>query len=169
MAAAKKWSWENKEEEEVEAEQLVLTELSGIIIDSDFLSNCENKCKILETDTERPILQVDSCVYAGEDEDTVGTCVIFEEIVEHVDAEGNDKTMLTSKCHTTKELNMTRSHRRGDGRRRKQVIWNGCKSKITISPIASTQFVAFYMKMKMRKLKLPLHMYLRNGMNKRFK
>ncbi|EQB78427.1 general transcription factor 3C polypeptide 6-like protein [Camelus ferus] len=34
-------------------------------------------------DTERPILQVDSYVFAGEYEDTLGTCVIFEETVEH--------------------------------------------------------------------------------------
>ncbi|XP_021568527.1 general transcription factor 3C polypeptide 6 isoform X3 [Carlito syrichta] len=71
-----------EEEEEEEEEQLVLVELSGII-DSDFLSKCENKCKILGIDTERPILQVDSYVFAGEYEDTLGTCVIFEENVEH--------------------------------------------------------------------------------------
>lgn len=120
MAPAKKTrSRENKEEEEVKAEQLVLVELSGIIIDSGFLSNCENIHKILETDTERSILQVDSYVSDGEYEDTVGTCVVFEELVEHVDAEGNNKTMLTSKCHTTRELNMTRTHQKGEGRRRK--------------------------------------------------
>ncbi|XP_036174298.1 general transcription factor 3C polypeptide 6 isoform X1 [Myotis myotis] len=90
------------------AEQLVLVELSGII-DSDFLSKCENKCKILGIDTERPILQVDSYVFAGEYEDTLGTCVIFEENVEHVDAEGNNKTVLKYKCHTMKKLSMTRT------------------------------------------------------------
>nr|XP_023506699.1 general transcription factor 3C polypeptide 6 [Equus caballus]XP_023506700.1 general transcription factor 3C polypeptide 6 [Equus caballus] len=99
---------EEEEEEEEEAEQLVLVELSGII-DSDFLSKCENKCKILGIDTERPILQVDSYVFAGEYEDTLGTCVIFEENVEHVDAEGNNKTVLKYKCHTMKKLNMTRT------------------------------------------------------------
>ncbi|XP_059556683.1 general transcription factor 3C polypeptide 6 isoform X2 [Myotis daubentonii] len=88
-------------------EQLVLVELSGII-DSDFLSKCENKCKILGIDTERPILQVDSYVFAGEYEDTLGTCVIFEENVEH-DAEGNNKTVLKYKCHTMKKLSMTRT------------------------------------------------------------
>ncbi|KAB0406231.1 hypothetical protein E2I00_017223, partial [Balaenoptera physalus] len=89
-------------------EQLVLVELSGII-DSDFLSKCENKCKILGIDTEKPILQVDSYVFAGEYEDTLGTCVIFEENVEHVDAEGNNKTVLKYKCHTMKKLSMTRT------------------------------------------------------------
>ncbi|XP_045721278.1 general transcription factor 3C polypeptide 6 isoform X3 [Mirounga angustirostris] len=88
MAAAEERVREDREEEEEEAEQLVLVELSGII-DSDFLSKCGNKCKILGIDTERPILQVDSYVFAGEYEvafnfsaDTLGTCVIFEENVE---------------------------------------------------------------------------------------
>ncbi|EHA99664.1 General transcription factor 3C polypeptide 6 [Heterocephalus glaber] len=99
---------EEKEEEEEEAEQFVLVELSGII-DSDFLSKCENKCKILGIDTERPILQLDSYVFAGEYEDTLGTCVIFEESVEHVDPEGNNKTVLKYKCHTMKKLSMTRT------------------------------------------------------------
>ncbi|XP_049754988.1 general transcription factor 3C polypeptide 6 isoform X4 [Elephas maximus indicus] len=78
MAAAEDRRCEEWEEEE---EQLVLVELSGII-DSDFLSKCENKCKILGIDTERPIMQVDNYVFAGEYEDTLGTCVIFEEDVE---------------------------------------------------------------------------------------
>lgn len=89
-------------------EQFVLVELSGII-DTDFLSKCENKCKILGIDTERPILQVDSYVFAGEYEDTLGTCVIFEEGIERVDPEGNDKRVLKYKCHTMKKLSMTRT------------------------------------------------------------
>lgn len=105
-------SWEDEDEEEEEeieeAEQFVLVELSGII-DSDFLSKCENKCKILGIDTERPILQVDSYVFAGEYEDTLGTCVIFEEGVERVEPEGTDKTVLKYKCHTMKKLSMTRT------------------------------------------------------------
>ncbi|KFO37841.1 General transcription factor 3C polypeptide 6 [Fukomys damarensis] len=94
-------------EEARKAEQFVLVELSGII-DSDFLAKCENKCKILGVDTERPILQLDSYVFAGEYEDTLGTCVIFEENVEH-DTEGNNKTVLKYKCHTMKKLSMTRT------------------------------------------------------------
>lgn len=112
MAAAMDPSWEDEDEEEEEeieeAEQFVLVELSGII-DSDFLSKCENKCKILGIDTEKPILQVDSYVFAGEYEDTLGTCVIFEEGVEHVEPEGTDKTVLKYKCHTMKKLSMTRT------------------------------------------------------------
>ncbi|KAM5167252.1 general transcription factor 3C polypeptide 6 isoform 1-T1 [Callospermophilus lateralis] len=109
MAAAEQPTREDREEEEEEAqEQFVLVELSGII-DSDFLSKCENKCKILGIDTERPIMQLDSYVFAGEYEDTLGTCVIFEENAEHVDAEGNNKTLLKYKCHTMKKLSMTRT------------------------------------------------------------
>ncbi|XP_029338163.1 general transcription factor 3C polypeptide 6 isoform X1 [Mus caroli] len=112
MAAAVDPIWEDEEEEEEEeleeVEQFVLVELSGII-DSDFLSKCENKCKILGIDTERPIMQVDSYVFAGEYEDTLGTCVIFEEGVERVDPEGTDKTVLKYKCHTMKKLSMTRT------------------------------------------------------------
>ncbi|KAF3831837.1 hypothetical protein GH733_000649, partial [Mirounga leonina] len=93
MAAAEERVREDREEEEEEAEQLVLVELSGII-DSDFLSKCGNKCKILGIDTERPILQVDSYVFAGEYEG---------------DAEGSSKTVLKYKCHTMKKLSMTRT------------------------------------------------------------
>ncbi|XP_061479608.1 general transcription factor 3C polypeptide 6 isoform X1 [Rhineura floridana] len=88
-------------------EQLVMVELSGII-DSDFLEKCENKCKILGIDTERPILQVDRYVFAGEYEDTLGTCLVFEENKDH-DAEGNQKLQLKYKCHTMKKLNMIRT------------------------------------------------------------
>ncbi|XP_066466810.1 general transcription factor 3C polypeptide 6 [Tiliqua scincoides] len=97
----------DQEGEEVQ-EQLVMVELSGII-DSDFLEKCENKCKILGIDTERPILQVDRYVFAGEYEDTLGTCVVFEENKDQVDAEGNQKLQLQYKCHTMKKLNMTRT------------------------------------------------------------
>ncbi|KAM6202615.1 uncharacterized protein ACDL77_012361 [Rhynchocyon petersi] len=41
----------------LEEDQLVLVELSGVI-NPDFLSKCENKCKILGIDTERPIMQI---------------------------------------------------------------------------------------------------------------
>ncbi|XP_048348673.1 general transcription factor 3C polypeptide 6 isoform X2 [Sphaerodactylus townsendi] len=88
-------------------EQLVMVELSGII-DSDFLEKCENRCKILGIDTERPILQVDRYVFAGEYEDTLGTCVVFEENKD-CDAEGNQKLELKYKYHTMKKLNMTRT------------------------------------------------------------
>lgn len=44
-----------------------------------------------------------------QDFDTLGTCVVFEENAEHVDAEGNQKLQLKYKCHTVKKLNMTRT------------------------------------------------------------
>ncbi|XP_059797390.1 general transcription factor 3C polypeptide 6 isoform X2 [Balaenoptera ricei] len=50
-------------------------------------------------------MKLPSCFSA----DTLGTCVIFEENVEHVDAEGNNKTVLKYKCHTMKKLSMTRT------------------------------------------------------------
>ncbi|XP_042636880.1 general transcription factor 3C polypeptide 6 [Orycteropus afer afer] len=106
MAATEEPRLEEWEEEE---EQLVLVELSGII-DSDFLSKCENKCKVLGIDTERPVMQVDNYVFAGEYEDALGTCVIFEEDVEeHADGEGSNKTVLKYRCHTMKKLSMTRT------------------------------------------------------------
>ncbi|XP_065591195.1 general transcription factor 3C polypeptide 6 isoform X1 [Cyrtonyx montezumae] len=107
MAAAEGGEGGEREEEDEVEEQLVMVELSGII-DSDFLEKCENKCKILGIETERPILQVDRYVFAGEYEDALGTCVFFEENTEH-DAEGNQKLQLKYKCHTMKKLNMTRT------------------------------------------------------------
>ncbi|XP_043837011.1 general transcription factor 3C polypeptide 6-like [Dromiciops gliroides] len=95
------------EEDEEEEEQLVMVELSGII-DLEFLTRWGNKCKILGIDTERPILQVDSYVFAGEYEGTLGTCVVFEENTDQVDAYVNYKTELKYKCHTMKKLSMMR-------------------------------------------------------------
>ncbi|KAM3927521.1 general transcription factor 3C polypeptide 6 [Leptodactylus fuscus] len=95
------------DEEEEEEEQLVLVELTGII-DSDILEKCDNKCKILGINTEKPFLQVDKYVFAGEYEDALGTCVIFEEIPDQGDGEST-KPKLKYKCHTVKKLNMTRT------------------------------------------------------------
>uniref|UniRef100_UPI00398EA20A general transcription factor 3C polypeptide 6 isoform X2 n=1 Tax=Pristiophorus japonicus TaxID=55135 RepID=UPI00398EA20A len=92
---------------EEEEEQLVVVELSGII-DPDFLLRCRNECKIVGIDTEQPIMQVDRCVFAGEYEDVLGTCVIFEEIAEP-DPELEDKPSLKYKCHTAKKLLMKRT------------------------------------------------------------
>uniref|UniRef100_A0A8C2YPG0 Ral transcription factor IIIC subunit 6 n=1 Tax=Chinchilla lanigera TaxID=34839 RepID=A0A8C2YPG0_CHILA len=63
-------------------------ELSGII-DSDFLSKCENKCKILVS--------------------LVGVGDLIELFSVPVDTEGSSKTVLRYKCHTTKKLSMTRT------------------------------------------------------------
>ncbi|XP_067915490.1 general transcription factor 3C polypeptide 6 isoform X2 [Heterodontus francisci] len=88
-------------------EQLVVVELSGII-DPDFLLRCRNECKIVGIDTEQPVMQVDRCVFAGEYEDVLGTCVIFEETSEP-DPEMEDKPSLKYKCHTAKKLLMKRT------------------------------------------------------------
>ncbi|KAG9489771.1 hypothetical protein GDO78_005618 [Eleutherodactylus coqui] len=88
-------------------EQLVLVELTGII-DSDILEKCDNKCKILGINTEKPFLQVDKYLFAGEYEDALGTCVIFEEMPDQGDGEST-KPKLKYKCHTVKKLNMTRT------------------------------------------------------------
>ncbi|KAI6071862.1 General transcription factor 3C polypeptide 6 [Aix galericulata] len=69
----------------------------------------EDEEEVEGIETERPILQVDRYVFAGEYEDALGTCVVFEENTEHVDAEGNQKVQLKYKCHTMKKLNMTRT------------------------------------------------------------
>ncbi|XP_006004345.1 general transcription factor 3C polypeptide 6 [Latimeria chalumnae] len=90
-----------------EEEQLVLVELSGII-DSDFLTKCENKCKILGIATERPIMQVGRYVFAGEYEDALGTCVLFEEDTEH-DPDTSNTPLLKYNCHTVKKLKMNRT------------------------------------------------------------
>lgn len=95
------------DDDEEEEEQLVLVELTGII-DSDILEKCDNKCKILGINTEKPFLQVDKYVFAGEYEDALGTCVIFEEIPDQGDGEST-KPKLKYKCHTVKKLNMTRT------------------------------------------------------------
>ncbi|GLD68829.1 calumenin-B [Lates japonicus] len=66
------------EDEWEEEEQLVVVELSGII-NNDFLSKCRGTCKILDIDSEKPMMQVGQYVFAGEYEDALGTCVLFEE------------------------------------------------------------------------------------------
>ncbi|XP_042191401.1 general transcription factor 3C polypeptide 6 [Callorhinchus milii] len=88
-------------------DQLLVVELSGII-DPDFLLKCQNKCKIVGIDTDQPVIQVDRCVFAGEYEDVLGTCIIFEEDSEH-DPEAEDKPLLKYKCHTAKKLLMKRT------------------------------------------------------------
>lgn len=49
---------------------------------------------------------MDSYLFAGEYKDPLQTYAIFQENVENVDAEGNNKTVLKYKCHTMKQLSM---------------------------------------------------------------
>lgn len=90
-----------------EKDQLVVVELSGII-DSDYLTKCVDKCKIVGIDTEQPVMQVGRYVFAGEYEDALGTCVIFEENADH-DLESEVKPQLKYTCHTVKKLMMKRT------------------------------------------------------------
>ncbi|XP_017261368.1 general transcription factor 3C polypeptide 6 isoform X2 [Kryptolebias marmoratus] len=88
-----------------EEEQLVLVELSGIL-NNDFLSKCRGPCKILDIDSERPMMQIGQYVFAGEYEDALGTCVVFEEVPRK--GKANSGADLRYLCHTMKKLTMQR-------------------------------------------------------------
>nr|ACO13258.1 General transcription factor 3C polypeptide 6 [Esox lucius] len=87
-------------------EEIVVVELSGII-NSDFLTKCQGTCKILDIDSEQPMMQVGRYVFAGEYADTLGTCVLFEEGTSSGEDQASPK--LNYKCHTVKKLMMQRT------------------------------------------------------------
>ncbi|KAL7887416.1 hypothetical protein AOLI_G00051370 [Acnodon oligacanthus] len=95
------------EDEWEEEEQLVVAELSGMI-DSDVLRRCEGWAKVVGLDSEQPVLQLGRYVFAGEYEDAVGTCVIFQEDSGDPDGPGRSPT-LRYKCHTAKKLMLQRT------------------------------------------------------------
>ncbi|XP_029523805.1 general transcription factor 3C polypeptide 6 isoform X1 [Oncorhynchus nerka] len=95
------------EDEWEEEEQLVVVELSGII-NSDFLTKCQGTCKILDIDSEQPMMQVGRYVFAGEYDDALGTCVLFEE-GQSSGADPEASPELSYKCHTVKRLMMQRT------------------------------------------------------------
>ncbi|XP_045893133.1 general transcription factor 3C polypeptide 6 isoform X3 [Micropterus dolomieu] len=86
-------------------EQLVVVELSGII-NNDFLSKCRGTCKILDIDSEKPMMQVGQYVFAGEYEDALGTCVLFKEGPQKGKSDSGPE--LKYMCHTVKKLMMQR-------------------------------------------------------------
>ncbi|XP_038561479.1 general transcription factor 3C polypeptide 6 isoform X2 [Micropterus salmoides] len=88
-----------------EEEQLVVVELSGII-NNDFLSKCRGTCKILDIDSEKPMMQVGQYVFAGEYEDALGTCVLFKEGPQKGKSDSGPE--LKYMCHTVKKLMMQR-------------------------------------------------------------
>lgn len=88
-----------------EEEQLVVVELSGII-DNDFLTKSRGSIKILDIDSEKPMMQVGQYVFAGEYEEALGTCVLFEE--EALDGGADSGSELKYMCHTGKKLMMQR-------------------------------------------------------------
>ncbi|XP_073704092.1 general transcription factor 3C polypeptide 6 [Garra rufa] len=90
------------EDEWEEDEQLVVAELSGMI-SSDIISSRQGTCKIVDIDSEQPMMQVGRYLFAGEYEDAIGTCVIFEE-----DGAGSNPA-LKYKCHTMKKLMLQRT------------------------------------------------------------
>lgn len=93
------------EDEWEEEEQIVVVELSGII-NNDSLTKSRGTCKILDIDSDRPMMQVGQYVFAGEYEDALGTCVLFEETPgKGKGASGPDLKYL---CHTVKKLKMQR-------------------------------------------------------------
>uniref|UniRef100_A0A671NUP2 General transcription factor IIIC, polypeptide 6, alpha n=1 Tax=Sinocyclocheilus anshuiensis TaxID=1608454 RepID=A0A671NUP2_9TELE len=79
------------EDEWEEEEQLVVAELSGMI-SSDLISSRQGACKIVDIDSEQPMVQ-----------DAIGTCAIFEE-----DGAGSNSA-LKYKCHTMKTLMLQRT------------------------------------------------------------
>ncbi|XP_029993098.1 general transcription factor 3C polypeptide 6 isoform X2 [Sphaeramia orbicularis] len=80
-------------------------ELSGII-NYDFLSKCHGTCKILDIDSEKPMIQIGQYVFAGEYEDALGTCVLFEEGSQKGQTDTTPE--LKYMCHTVKKLMMQR-------------------------------------------------------------
>lgn len=86
-------------------EQLVVMELSGII-NNDFLTKCHGTCKILDIDSEKPMIQIGQYVFAGEYEDAIGTCVLFEEGSQKGKTDTTPE--LNYMCHTVKKLMMQR-------------------------------------------------------------
>ncbi|XP_058501465.1 general transcription factor 3C polypeptide 6 isoform X2 [Solea solea] len=102
MASCRTVDMEDEWEEE---EQLVVVELSGII-NHDFLSKSRGTCKILDIDSDRPMMQVGQYVFAGEYEDALGTCVLFEEGPQKEQADSVPD--LKYMCHTVKKLMMQR-------------------------------------------------------------
>ncbi|KAI5618171.1 general transcription factor 3C polypeptide 6 [Silurus asotus] len=95
------------EDEWEEEEQLVVAELSGVI-DSDVLCQRGGVCKIVGMSSEQPVVQVGRYVFAGEYEDALGTCVIFEEQAKDL-TKSDSSPGLSYKCHTMKKLMLQRT------------------------------------------------------------
>ncbi|XP_052475090.1 general transcription factor 3C polypeptide 6-like [Carassius carassius] len=90
------------EDEWEEEEQLVVAELSGMI-SSDVISSRQSTCKIVDIDSEQPVMQLGRYLFAGEYEDAIGTCVIFEEVG------AGSSSALKYKGHTMKKLKLQRT------------------------------------------------------------
>ncbi|XP_046578116.1 general transcription factor 3C polypeptide 6-like isoform X2 [Haliotis rubra] len=89
-------------------ETLVVAELSGLI-DSETLKKDNLKCEVLGIDTDRPVLQIENYVFAGEYEDAIGTAMIFKGIPADPSAPDSDLKDLEYVCSTRKKLVMKRA------------------------------------------------------------
>ncbi|KAG9276570.1 general transcription factor 3C polypeptide 6 [Astyanax mexicanus] len=98
---------EQEQEEWEEEEQLVVAELSGVI-DSEALRRWDGWCKVVGLDSEQPVLQLGRYVFAGEYEDAVGTCVIFQEEA-NAREDPASTPALRYMCHTAKKLMLQRT------------------------------------------------------------
>lgn len=88
-----------------EEEHLVVIELKGVI-DNKFLYNCKSaNWRLLEIDSDQPLLQIGNYTFTGQFKESIGTHVLFEEL-ESTDDQGTKK--LKYKCNTTKTLEMNR-------------------------------------------------------------
>ncbi|KAL3853637.1 hypothetical protein ACJMK2_017167 [Sinanodonta woodiana] len=85
-----------------EEETHIIVELSGIM-ETDYLSKA-NECKILGIDTDRPILQLDHYIFAGEYQDTLGTCMLFEEKPMTGNADKGESSTQENREKATKDL-----------------------------------------------------------------
>lgn len=59
----------------------VLVELTGVI-DGKMMELEGKQCTILGVDTAEPVLKLGSYLFTGQYKDTLGTCVLFEDITE---------------------------------------------------------------------------------------
>ncbi|XP_055078442.1 general transcription factor 3C polypeptide 6 isoform X2 [Periophthalmus magnuspinnatus] len=90
-----------------EEEQLVVVELAGTL-GNEFLTKNTTTCKVLDIDSDNPFIQVgqsNTKVFAGEYEDALGTCMLFEELPRKGKDSGPE---LKYMCHTVKKLMMQR-------------------------------------------------------------
>lgn len=95
------------EDEWEEEEQLFVAELSGVI-DSDVLCKRGGVCKMVGMSSEQPMVQVGRYVFAGEYEDSLGSCVIFEDQTKDR-TKSSSSPVLKYKCHTMKKLMLQRT------------------------------------------------------------
>ncbi|XP_075542668.1 general transcription factor 3C polypeptide 6-like [Dermacentor variabilis] len=66
-------------DDEGDDEVYVVVELTGVI-DSQVMDLAGKQCTVLGVDTPEPVLKLGSYLFTGEYKDTIGTCVLFEEI-----------------------------------------------------------------------------------------